>query len=173
MLNWIPAFFEKATAWCPRMLLIAPTHRLVKWSKCGEPTLRGPGLEWYWPLVTEVEIVDTRWVTSLMYTQSITMSDGTTVSAKALTVWRVSDPVRCESTNQDGADRAGELTMAAVASVLATGTKKDLKKIANLNLSLTEKTRALLSECGIEVQECRFTELVISPAVRLIQETNE
>lgn len=143
---------------------------MVKWTKCGEATLHGPGLIWYWDLVTEHELVDMRWRSIIMHVQSVTMTDGTSVSARAMTLWRPSDPLAAVGENEDFPDRVGETSLSCVADVLSGLGREQLKVMGALNATLTLETRAQLDECGVEVKRCKFTELVVSPAFRIIND---
>lgn len=171
MLEWIPAFFEKSTAFVPRFAKVPPTERLVKWSRCQEATLHGPGIIWHWPLITEVEHVDVRWRSCLMHVQSTTMADGTSVSARALTRWRTRDVLQCIVENEDVADLVAELSQTCVVDVLAPLSRLQLQSVTALNAALTMENRVQLGECGVEVQLCKFTELVVSPAFRIINDS--
>lgn len=173
MLEWIPAFFEKATAWCPRLTRVPPTHRMVKWSKCGEGTLHGPGIIWHWPIVTETEDVDVRWGSCLCHVQSVTLADGVSVSARARTVWRVGDILTAVGVNQDYEDRVADSTMAAIVAELSRTNQAQLRDVGALNVSLTMANKSRLSECGIEVASCEYAELVVSPAYRIINESTQ
>ncbi|MCP4896258.1 MAG: hypothetical protein GY906_04715 [bacterium] len=170
MLEWIPAFFEKATAFVPRMIKIPPTHRLVKWSQCEEATLHGPGLVWYWPLVTEILEVDVRWVSTITYVQSVTMQDGTGVSARGKLVWAPTDVLHAVTENADYEDRVSETLLSCVVETLSTCEKDSLRHVVAMNFALTVTCREALEPLGIDVQSACFTELVTSPAFRLIND---
>lgn len=172
MFEWIPAFFEKATAFVPRFNKVPPTHRMVKWSSCGEATLHGPGKIWHWPLITEMEIVDIRYDSCITHVQSITLADGTSVSARAMTLWRPEDVLMCITENRDYADRVAETALSCVVDVLSTVRKEHLQTVVALNFALTQETRTQLAECGVDVKRCKFTELVVSPAFRVINDAN-
>lgn len=170
MLEWIPAFFEKATAWCPRFQKVPPTFRFVKWSNCGEGTVHGPGLVWYWPLVTETEDVDVRWQSTVTHVQSLTMADGCPVSARCLTVWRVDDALTAIGENTDYSDRAAEISQSCVVDVLGKASTEMLRDVMMLNMMVTVAIREELEPMGLEVEKSKFTELVAAPAFRIIND---
>lgn len=170
MLEWIPAFFEKATAFVPRFEKVPPTYRMVKWSGCREATLHGPGRIWYWPLITEHETCDIRFNSTVTCVQAVTMADGTTVSARTLTRWRVKDVVNAVQTNADYNDAVPESAQGVLVDVLGCMTKDQLRHVAALSTSLTMSVRDELEPMGIEVEKCKFTELCVSPAFRIIND---
>lgn len=170
MPEWLSAVIHFFTAWCPRFQRVPPTFRLVKWSRCRAGTLHGPGIVWYWPLVTEIEDIDIRWKSCVTHVQSITMSDGTQVSVRAMTLWRPSDPLQAVQENEDYADRVAEMSLCCVVDVLNPLTKDLLREGRVLNEALTQETRTQLAECGIEVLRTKFTELAIARPLRLIND---
>lgn len=170
MLDWIVAFLDTITSWIPRIHKVPPTHRLVKWSKCGTGTLHGPGIIWYWPIVTEIEDVDIRWKTIVTHVQSVTMADRKTVSARVLVVWRPDDPLLAVGENEDYSDRVAETSQSVLVDVLGSIPSECLGQVAVLNGTLTMSVRAEMSQLGIEVARCTFTELCESPAFRIIND---
>lgn len=170
MLEWLSMFFGKITAWCPQFQKIPPTTRLVKWRKCREGTLHGPGVIWYWPLVTEVQEIDVRWKSLLTHVQTITLADGVTVSARTLTRWKPSDPLKCVTQEEDYEDTVGEAAQSVLVDVLSPCTFDMLKQSKALNVALTLAMQEELRDIGVQVKKCKFTELCSSPAFRLIND---
>ena len=172
MLELFSTIFSVLTAWCPRFSKVPPTHRMIKWSNCGEATLHGPGKVWHWPLVTDQEILDIRFVSTLTSVQCVTMFDGTTVSARTMTRWRVSDVIKAMDINVDYADSVAESAQSVTVDVLGSLSREHLRTVSALNASLTMSVQEELERWGIEVEECKFTELCVSPAFRLINDAS-
>lgn len=170
MVEWLSAFLERITAWCPKFYKVPPTHRLVKWSSCQEGTLHGPGIIWYWPIVTDVEEVDIRWKSLLTHVQTVTLIDGTTVSARTLTRWKPEKPLDCVTNEEDYADTVAETAQSILVDVLSTCNCDMLKSSKALNVALTLAMQEEMRDIGVKVKKCKFTELCISPAFRLIND---
>ena len=168
MFDWITQVFDKLLLIVPKMVRVTPTHDMVKWPFCREAVVCGPGIIWYWPLFTEVQLVDIRWQSTLCYLQTITMRDGTTVTARALCIWRVDDPITSVVDNADYADRTAELTQSIVANLLASVTREQLVTVAALNAALSMECRQQMREVGIQVKDCMFTELAVTKTIRLM-----
>ena len=168
MFDWISQFFDKLLLVIPKMVRVTPTHDLVKWPFCREAVVYGSGIIWYWPLFTEVQLVDIRWQSTLCYLQTITMRDGTTITARALCIWRVDDPATAVVENADYGDRTSELTQSIVANLLASVSKQQLITVTALNAALTLDAKQQMREVGIEVRDCMFTELAVTKTIRLM-----
>lgn len=170
MPEWLSAIINGLTAWCPRFIKIPPTHRLVKWSNCKPGTLHGPGRIWYWPLVTEIVDVDLRWKSLVTHVQTITLTDGTSVSARTLTRWKPSDALAVVTGEEDYADTVGESAQSVLVDVLSGCDTAMLKQSKALSVALTLSMQEEMRAIGVEVQKCKFTELCNSPAFRIIND---
>lgn len=168
MLSWLSQFTDSITSWCPRFERIPPTFRMVKWSRCQEATLHGPGIVWYWPLVTEKVDVDIRWKSLMTCVQTVTLADGSTVTARTMTRWRPADVLLVVNSEEDYNDTVAETATSVLVDVLTSCTKDMLSQSNVLNATLTLAMQQELGELGIQVQKCKFTELVASRAYRLI-----
>lgn len=170
MPEWLSSLGHILTAWCPRYERVPPTFRMVKWSRCREATLHGPGLIWFWPLVTEKEDVDVRWKSLVTHVQTITLSDGTTVSARTLTRWKPLDILKVVTSEEDYSDTVAETAQSVLVDVLGSCDASFLKQSKALNVALTLAMQEELSEIGVQVKKCKFTELCMSPAFRIIND---
>lgn len=170
MPEWLSAVVDAMTSWCPRFAKIPPTFRLVKWSACRKGTLHGPGLVWYWPIITETLAVDVRWKSMTTHVQTVTLLDGVTVSARTLTRWRPDDVLSVAVNEEDYTDTVAETAQSVLVDVLCSCDSTMLKQGAVLNGILTLAMKDELRDIGVEVQKCKFTELCSSPAFRLIND---
>jgi len=92
------------------------------------------------------------------------------VSARVLTLWKVEDPLVAVGENADYTDRAAEVSQSVVVDVLGKTVSEHLKTVEALNFAATIEIRSELVEIGLEVKKSKFTELVVSPAFRIIND---
>lgn len=170
MPEWLATIANLLTGWCPRYEKVPPTYRMVKWSRCKEATLHGPGCIWFWPLVTEKVDVNIQWKSLVTHVQTITLTDGTTVSARTLTRWKPEDILKVVNSEEDYADTVAETAQSVLVDVLGSCDSTFLKQSAALSVALTLAMQAELREIGVTVQKCKFTELCNSPAFRIIND---
>lgn len=170
MPEWLATFANLLTGWCPRYEKVPPTYRMVKWSNCGEATLHGPGKIWYWPLVTEKVDVNVQWKSLVTHVQTLTLRDGLSVSARTLTRWKPEDVIKCVSSEEDYADTVAETAQSVLVDVLTPCNHAMVKEAKALNVALTLAMQEELREIGVRVQKCKFTELCVSPAFRIIND---
>lgn len=170
MFDWLPMFFDRATSVVPRFYKCPPTERLIKWSRCQDATCHGPGIVWYWPLVTETMPCDIRWQSLVTSVQTVTLSDGASVSARTLTRWRPGDLLTAVESEADYADTVADTAQSVLVSVLGSVDQSFIRSSTALCTALTLDMQAQMREIGIEVKRCTFTELCLSPAFRLIND---
>lgn len=53
-LAWVNDLVQWLGRWVPRLVLVAPTHRGVRFGPRGQALAKGPGLVWYWPMIHEL-----------------------------------------------------------------------------------------------------------------------
>ena len=56
---WLNQLIEAVFRFCPRIVIVRATHAGVKWVHGWKVKAMPPGLHWYWPLTTEVEVLVT------------------------------------------------------------------------------------------------------------------
>jgi len=141
---------------------------MVKWSRCQEGSVHGPGIIWYWPLVTEKFDVDVRWKSLVTCVQTVTLADNVAVTARTLTRWKPEDVLKVVSSEENFEDTVGETATSVLVDVLTTCNRDMMCQTGALNVALTLAMQEEMREIGIKVQKCKFTELVVTPSFRLI-----
>ena len=84
MFEWLSEITSWLVQIVPRMTIIRVTHRGVKFLRGGKLKLVEPGLCWYWPLVTELDIIPVVRQPITTPTQRLVTRDGKRVIAAAL-----------------------------------------------------------------------------------------
>ena len=93
----------------------------MAWVRGKHIRLLAPGLHFWWPLTTEVEVIVTARQTLAIPDQVMVTKDGKKVVVKTLVVYRIPDPVRAiGKLNWDCDTTINDLTQSAVVRVVAT-----------------------------------------------------
>jgi regulator of protease activity HflC (stomatin/prohibitin superfamily) len=169
-MEWIVNFLDAIISVFPRLVKVRDIETIVIWDWRGRMRAAGPGLHIVWPLVASYEIVDMRWRTAITFVQTVTLADGASVSARTMLLWRPRDAFAMVAQSTDGEERTAEVSQTMVTQVLHQQQTAGLRELAGLNTQLTELAKAELNQCGIEIKYCRFTELTLSRAYRLIND---
>ena len=71
---------------------------------------------------------------------------------------------------EDYADTVAESAQSVLVDVLSPCSYEMIKHSSALNATLTMAMKEEMSEIGISVMKCKFTELVVSPAFRIVND---
>lgn len=169
---WFGQIMESLGKFVPRLLIVRATQGGVKWRWGKTPKALKPGIHWYWPLVSEVEVIVTARQSLNLPPQTLTTNDGRKLVVSAVVVYSVYDIVRAiGQVNWDVVTTASDIAQAAIVEVisstdyqsLANGVTEDVEK----RLTMTAAKR--LRRYGVKVHRCAVTDLAECRVIRLIQ----
>jgi regulator of protease activity HflC (stomatin/prohibitin superfamily) len=159
---WLNQLFQAIYQFFPRILIVRATHGAVKWVRGKKVVALGPGLHFYWPLTTDVEVIVTARQTLAIPDQVMTTKDAKKVVVKTLVVYRIPDVVRAiGKLNWDVDTTINDLTQSAVIRVIATHTSEEIMQgIAgeSLTTTLTHEVRKELRQFGVHVNRCKLVD---------------
>lgn len=157
--GWIADLVETFTSFFPHLIIVQKTEAGVKFVRGKHVKVLKPGLRWYWPLVTNKEVVPiVRQVINLRC-QTLMTKDGKTVIASAVIIYRVSDVEAFLVENHDADEAIAEVAVAALRDAIVEETLEELqrnnrKKIDN---RLTRQGKDMLQPFGVDVEAVRLT----------------
>lgn len=167
---WVGYVVDWIGAWIPRMKIVRSTHAGVRFKRGRDPSLIEPGLCWYWPMTTEVEIIPVARQTHNLPTQSLTTKDGKKVIVGGVVVYAVKDVVAAIANNWDVSATINDITMCAITHVI---TKQNYAAILEnltdkVQSDLTKETRKKLAAYGIRVYRTSVTDFSTAVVIRNI-----
>lgn len=124
--GWLGQLFQALLSLVPRLGICRATHGGVKFRRGSVVREIKPGLFWYWPLVTEVEIIATARQTLNLPTQRLTTKDGVSVVVAGVVVYTVRNVVQALTANWDHDATIGDISLAALARHVAFHTFDEL-----------------------------------------------
>jgi regulator of protease activity HflC (stomatin/prohibitin superfamily) len=169
---WLNQLIEAVFRFCPRIVIVRATHAGVKWVHGWKVKAMPPGLHWYWPLTTEVEVLVTARQTLSIPDQVLTTKDGKKVTVKTLVVYKIRDVVQAiGKVNWDVDVTINDLTQATVVGVVATHTYDEIMKgIADqtLTTTLTHAVRKELRQFGVHVVRSKLVDFAETKVLKLM-----
>lgn len=174
VLTIIGQFFEFFIRLIPHIQIIKATCSGVKWVRGKKVVGMGPGLHWYWPITTELEVVVTARQTLNLPTQVLTTSDKRSVVVGGLIVYRIGDIVLAiGEKNFDVDDTARDVCMAALMEVISGMTFDELlSSPTTASSKLKRQARSKLRKFGVGVVNAFLTDLSECRTYRLIGDGN-
>ena len=148
----------------PRLLIVRSTHRGVAFVSGKAPRKIGPGLRWYWPVTTEVELLPVVRQTLNLHTQILLTADHRSVAMSAIVVYRINDILRAVAKTHDVADTIADVAQTAVVTTVANTKMENLTE-----LDLTNDVRSELRRFGVRVEKCAITDWSPCLVIRTIE----
>jgi regulator of protease activity HflC (stomatin/prohibitin superfamily) len=151
-LSWIGQIMEAMLQFVPQRVIVKATDRGVRWSWRGDVSEMKPGLRWYWPFTTEIEIVTVARQPINTPTQALETKDGHQVVAGGVIIYHINDVVKAiGKENWSPEATASDITQAAIVHVVSKWDHDELVKniSGKVEKQLTEKCRQDLRKYGV------------------------
>jgi|GEM_PF-2263755 len=152
--SWLGQIFEAMLQFVPRRVIVRATEGGVKWSLWKEPKEMKPGIRFYWPLITDIQINNVARDSFNTPTQPLETKDGKEVLAGGVVVYHVNDVIQAwGKQNIDPANTAQDITQAVIASVISHHTHAYIleEMCGEIEKEITEKARKQLRQFGVYV----------------------
>jgi len=113
-----------------------------------------PGMFLYWPVTTEVHLVEISRQTINLASQTVTTADGFAVLVSAVVVYRVCDPVQVLVEVSDWEDAIGDAALGAVVDVVGGMHFEEIREslTTDVEKQIRHKVRLALKPFGVKVE---------------------
>jgi len=165
MVRWLGRFV-------PRVMLIRQTHRGVCFTLHKARKI-GPGLVWYWPLISELVLVCIVRQTINLHYQCLITRDGKEIVIAVTVVLSIHDPLAAVTTTDDVLDTVSDMAQWGVKRVVSNCTAEELRsgKTDN-NRSVDKLLRSKLGTdvamYGVTIEQAFLNEMSFPTTVRLM-----
>jgi len=160
-LGWLNDLIQALLKFLPRLVLIRETHRGVKFTRRGTACLMKPGLRWWWPLISDVELVPVVRQSIDLPSQTLQTGDGVAVVASAIIVYEIRDAVKARATSWDFDQTISDVARVAFRDHLVSQSFEHLRTNPTLgDQQLVKRLRAALRPYGVGVLEVGITDMV-------------
>jgi len=169
--GWLGDVFRFLLSLVPRIEIVRATHAgvkfkrgrdvvylgpdngiafpIIKWVLCFPvPWLRRTGLHFYWPLVTEVEVVPIKRQTKDLDPQYLTTADNRIVGVCGILVYEVDDVVKLLTECYDYDETIRDHAVAAIKQVVCEYDAEFLQN-SEVDEELTKQLREMLEQFGV------------------------
>lgn len=170
-LDWISQFFETLALFVPRRVIVAAPEQGVKWRYGCHVMALGPGIHWYWPFVSRVEVMATARQTMELEDQTLFTSDRHQVVVSAVVTYAIADIVLAiGAKNYDIEDTLADTSRAAVVDVVSKMTLAELQQGIDdeVVLALTKCARRQLRKYGVSVRRVALTNFAACRVYKLL-----
>jgi len=160
----------------PLPLLPQSRDLLHRGSPNVKPLRLKPGVHWYWPLVTEIEIIPTARQTISLPIQVQTTKDNIKVVVGTIVVYHIDDIVHAiGKMNWDADSTVNDISQGAVARVIATHTFAEIMAgMADSSIvkRLTHEVRKELRPFGVKIRRCKIVDFADCKVYKLVNSSD-
>ncbi len=165
IMDWFGQFF-------PRWIIVKPMEGYVKFVRGARVVALAPGIHWYWPVTTELEMHPVVRQTVDLRAQTFVTSDGKTVVAGGLVVYEVHDIVLCITSMHMPDEAVRDITLSAIHDICCDKTWDALQKGGRkLDTEMKNEAKKNLLEYGITVVKVALTDLAPCRVLKLMHDT--
>ncbi len=159
---WIGQIVEALGKFIPRAIIIRATHGGVRWMFGSRIKGLKPGMHFYWPIITEIDILVTARQTLNLPVQVLMTKDKAQIVVGTLVVYRINDVIKAiGERNWDVECTVSDITQAAVVEVFSQHTFDELLQFiatGEMETKMTKSVRKKLRQFGVYVQRCAVTD---------------
>ena len=167
--GWIGQLVSWFGEFVPRWELIRKTERAVKFLPGGKTRYCKPGIVWYWPATTELEIHPVVRQVIELQPQTLMTKDEVPVYASGVLVYKITDLHTFLVDNYDAADSLDDLGQIAVREAIVRKTFDTVQASrAEIDNLLTREAAKALTSFGVEVEACRLTDFTRARVLNLV-----
>jgi regulator of protease activity HflC (stomatin/prohibitin superfamily) len=173
-LSWLGDIFETIIRFFPHLKIIKVTQGGVKMRRGSEVAVMTPGLWWYWPLITTVDVVTTVRDTLDLNGQTFTTKDGKSVLASGMVMYTISDVEKLLTTAPDYANTICDVAMNVIHDVLIQYEWEQLRAGINngsLAKELKKEAQKELRSFGIEIISLGLKDLAPVRVFKIVQDS--
>ena len=167
-MQWLVGLFEKATAWIPRVVLIAPDEGGVRVTLGKHVGLTPPG--WYisWPLIQEITYITVTPQVEDLRAQSIMTSDSVSIAVSGAIEYSIRDVKKAILSVQDFDKSLKNLALGVIVDYVTSHTLAECKDVEQIKITVRKALRAHVNDWGIKLINVYVTDLDKHRAIRIM-----
>lgn len=167
-LSWLSETMNALRAFFPRREIVRNTHGGVRWSLWRKPREVKSGVRWYWPLITDMDIIPTARQPTSLPIQSLTTIDGTEVAVSGTLACHITNVLQAiGERNYDIDETIAERAKVAIAKIVMNSKYEDLL-VDDVEAALTNECRNQLRRYGVQVDNAALTDFTTCRPLNLI-----
>lgn len=171
---WLGKLIEWLGAFVPRWVIVDTTEGAIKYVRGSRIVVCGPGIHWYWPVLTRWSEYPTVRQTDRLETQTIESEDGKTFIVAGTITWSVEDIAKLVPTTFSPTTTVVELAASAVHDVCCDYMYDELQsknRKGTLKTELKNEAQKQLAEYGVRVLKLQITSLARARVYKISQST--
>lgn len=171
-LAWVGQIAEWVGKFIPRWEIVDTVHGAIKFVRGARVVALGPGIHWYWPVLTEFHVYPIARQAVDLRAQTLVTTDDKVVVVGGLIVYEIEDLEKILAHTYDPDQTIRDITISAIHDVCCAMTWADLKREqqrGTLDTKLRRESQKGLSDYGVRVLKTTLTDLAPCRVLKLVQ----
>lgn len=163
--GWLGDIFRSILRIFPQLIIVRKTHNLVKFI-CGKNVqIKPPGIYFWWPLITEIELVPVVRQTTHLHRQYLTTKDDRCIGVSSILIYEVENTEKLFTLTWDYEDTICDYGTKAVKKIVCGHTLQELLSMGMaVDTKLCEELSPDLKHYGIKTMVFTLVDLAAWPA---------
>ncbi len=172
--EWLGNLFETIIKFVPHLKIIKVTQGGVKMRRGNEITVMTPGLWWYWPIITTIDVITTVRDTVDLNGQTFTTKDQKSVLASGMVMFAISDVEKVLTSAPDYINTIGDICMNVIHDTFIQYEWEQLRagiQDGSIGKELKRNANEELKPFGIKVLSLGLKDLAPVGVLKIVQDT--
>jgi len=163
-------FIKTLVCWVPRLGICRATHGGVKFIRGWKVKRIWPGMFWYLPITTEIEVIPTARQSINLPAQTLVTKDGRSVFISTVLTCEITDPLKAVGHAWDTTDTIMDLGASAALQIVTGRTFAELRDnlAGEVCEELVKEAQKLLRPYGVKILQGRLSDFAECRVFRLI-----
>jgi regulator of protease activity HflC (stomatin/prohibitin superfamily) len=167
-LGWIGELAKWFAAWIPKLIIVDKRNKAIKFVRGSKAKEVGPGLIFYWPIITICEIYPVVQQALTLKTQTLRTKDKVVLEVECLVTYAIVDLLTLVTEVHDPDQWIADICLGAARQVVCTSTLEELENDHTAtDRSLANEIRKLVKPLGVRVVRARFISQTPIKAIKL------
>ena len=156
LFQWVESLINWFSLFIPRRIIVRKTDRLIKFKWNGDVSEEMAGINFYWPIATEVEQITVVRQPLDIKPFALVTKDYIPVIVDATVVYQIVDATQFLCENFDSYTAVSEAVSASLRNILSQKTFKEIQESVDIDEELTKNAQEDTEEFGVEIFYCRL-----------------
>lgn len=164
------SFIQLIFSFIPRYQILRATEGGVKFVRGWKIKILKPGLIPYWPITTEIEVVNIKRQVLRLPVQTLYTKDEQTVIAGGVVVYSITNPYKYIVDNYDAQDSIDDVAAAALREIVTNKTVSEIQSNTRKSTdnAFTKEVAEALEEFGVTIEKARLTHFAPSKVINIV-----
>ena len=174
--GWVGDLVRWVAQFVPRWVILDTTEGAVKFVRGSNPVALGPGIHWYWPMMTTFQSYPTARQADNLRAQTIVTEDDKVIAVGGMLVYEVADIEKLLAHTHNASTTVTDIALTAVHDVccqLSWDALKTEQRKGTLDTKLKNTAQKALVEYGVKVIKLMLTDLAPCRVLKLMQSTSQ